>query len=72
LTGLQAILSSSHGERMAGLHGYQPPYPDCSHLVAKRELAETLTDDLMGDIYESTLSETERAEFAALVSAVAT
>ena len=35
LTALQAMLTSSHGERMAGLHGYQPPYPDCSHLVCQ-------------------------------------
>lgn len=70
LTALQAMLASSHGERMAGLHGYQPPYPDCSHLVAKRERAEELTDELMGDIYESTLNATERGEFARVVAAV--
>lgn len=70
LTALQAMLASSHGERMAGLHGYQPPYPDCSHLVAKRERAEELTDELMGDIYESTLSGAERAEFAHVVAHV--
>jgi len=70
LTALQAMLASSHGERMAGLHGYQPPYPDCSHLVAKRERAEALTDELMGDIYESTLSDVERGEFARVVAAV--
>jgi hypothetical protein len=70
LTALQAMLASSHGERMAGLHGYQPPYPDCSHLVAKRERAEALTDELMGDIYESTLSDVECGEFARVVAAV--
>jgi hypothetical protein len=52
---------------MAGLHGYQPPYPDCSHLVAKRERAEALTDELMGDIYDATLSGEERVEFADIV-----
>jgi len=67
LTALQAMLASSHGERMAGLHGYQPPYPDCSHLVAKRERAEALTDELMGDIYDATLSGEERVEFADIV-----
>ena len=67
LTALQAMLASSHGERMAGLHGYQPPYPDCSHLVAKRERAEALTDELMGDIYDATLSAGERVEFADIV-----
>ena len=70
LTGLQAMLASSHGERMAGLHGYQPPYPDCSHLVAKREHAEMITDQLMGDIYEATLTGAERVEFHALVTKV--
>jgi hypothetical protein len=67
LTALQAMLASSHGERMAGLHGYQPPYPDCSHLVAKRERAEALTDELMSDIYDATLSGEERVEFADIV-----
>jgi len=67
LTALQAMLASSHGERMAGLHGYQPPYPDCSHLVAKRERAEALTDELMGDIYDAVLTGGERAEFHELV-----
>jgi hypothetical protein len=64
------MLASSHGERMAGLHGYQPPYPDCSHLVAKRERAEALTDELMGDIYDATLSGEERDEFARVIAAV--
>lgn len=70
LTALQAMLASSHGERMAGLHGYQPPYPNCSHLVAKRERAEVLTDELMGAIYDETLSGAEREEFEQVVAAV--
>lgn len=70
LTALQAMLASSHGERMAGLHGYQPPYPDCSHLVAKRERAEALTDELMGAIYDDLLAPDEMNEFADLVARV--
>ena len=70
LTALQAMLASSHGERMAGLHGYQPPYPDCSHLVVKRERAEAFTDDLMTDIYDMALTPGERTEFRECVTDV--
>ena len=39
-------------------------------MVVTRERAEELTDELMGDIYESTLSDAERGEFARVVTAV--
>jgi hypothetical protein len=66
LSGLEAVLASENGEFFAKLHGYQPPYPDVSHLHDRRKAAEETTSQLMSQIYERSLSATERAEFAAL------
>lgn len=68
LTGKEAVLSSENGAFFAKLHGYQEPYPDVSHLKERRERAEEITAQVMAEVYERSLSNAERAEFASLVA----
>lgn len=68
LTGAEAVLASENGEFFAKLHGYQPPYPDVSHLVEKRNHAEEITSCRMADVYERSLQPAERRRFAELVT----
>lgn len=66
LNGKEAVLTSENGEFFAKLHGYSEPYPDVSHLKARRAHAEEVTSRLMAEVYERALTPAERAEFAAL------
>jgi len=68
LTGKEAVLASENGAFFAKLHGYQEPYPDCSHLQERRSRAEETTSRLMAEVYERALTGAERSEFAALSS----
>lgn len=63
LSGLEAILSSP-GENSAKMHGYAPPYSDCSHLRATREVVEKSTNDALARLIKMHLSETEMNQLA--------
>ncbi len=68
LSGIEAVLASENGTFFAKIHGYQEPYPDVSHLAARRAKAEEVTSERMADVYERALTAPERGEFAALVA----
>jgi hypothetical protein len=68
LSGIEAVLSSENGSFFAKIHGYQEPYPDVSHVAARRAHAEEVTAQRMADIYDKALTASERGEFAALVA----
>jgi hypothetical protein len=63
LSGLEASLVSS-GEGMTKLHGWAPPYPDVSHLVAVRDAAEKATNDAMARLIALHLTEAEMNQLA--------
>jgi hypothetical protein len=63
LSGLEASLVSS-GEGMTKLHGWAPPYPDVSHLVAVRDAAEKATNDAMTRLIALHLTEAEMNQLA--------
>ena len=63
LSGLEAILSSP-GENSAKMHGYSPPYSDCSHLHAIRETVEKSTNEAMARLIKLHLSEQEMNQLA--------
>ena len=68
LTALEAVLTADNGEFFAKLHGYAAPYPDVSHLKQRRRDAEETTARLMSEVYEKSLTASERAEFAELTA----
>ena len=63
LSGLEASLVSS-GEGLTKLHGWAPPYPDVSHLVAARDAAEKATNDAMARLIALHLTEAEMNQLA--------
>jgi hypothetical protein len=65
---IEAVLTGD-GEQQAVVCGWREPFPDCSGLRPLRDEAEALTDRLCVTAFERGLSGSERAEFAALVSA---
>lgn len=68
LSGIEAVLTADNGAFFAKIHGYQEPYPDVSHLAARRARVEEITSQRMADVYDKSLSAMERGEFAALVA----
>jgi len=63
LTGLEATLLST-GEGMAKLHGWAPPYSDCSHLKSRRDAVENSTNDAMARLIKHHLSDLEMNQLA--------
>ena len=63
LSGLEATLLSS-GEGSAKLHGFQPPYVDCSHLSSVRDEVEKATSATMARLIGLHLSEQEMNQLA--------
>ncbi|NBY45694.1 MAG: hypothetical protein EBQ64_07025 [Acidimicrobiia bacterium] len=63
LSGFEASLASS-GEGITKLHGWAPPYPDVSHLVAVRDAAETSTNDAMARLITLHLTQAEMNQLA--------
>ena len=59
ITGLQATISSKGDDGTAKMLGWQPPYPDCSGLVAQRMAAEEATNMAMARAIAACLSSTE-------------
>lgn len=59
LTGLQATLAGKDGDGTAKMHGWMPPYPDCSGLNAQRMAAEEATNMAMARAIAACLSPTE-------------
>lgn len=60
LTPLEAVLSSAEGARNAEFFSWPEPYPDVTHLAARRSEVEAATNRLAAAAW-SVLSETERA-----------
>lgn len=63
LSGLEATLLST-GEGMAKLHGWAPPYSDCSHLSLRRDAVEKSTNDAMARLIKHHLSDLEMNQLA--------
>lgn len=63
LSGLEATLLST-GEGMAKLHGWAPPYPDCSHLASVRDEVEKSTNQAMSRLISQHLSDEEMNQLA--------
>ena len=63
LTGLEATLLST-GDGMAKLHGWAPPYSDCSHLGATRDAVEKSTNDEMARLIKLCLTDAEMNQLA--------
>jgi len=59
LTGMQATLAGKDGDGTAKMHGWMPPYPDCSGLVAQRMAAEETTNMAMARAIAACLSPIE-------------
>jgi hypothetical protein len=71
LSPLEAILTNE-GEGQARFFGWLGDLPDCSHLKSRYEDAQQRTDTLAEAVYERALSDSERAELAALMDAAET
>jgi hypothetical protein len=63
---LEAIMTNE-GEQQARFLGWRGDLPDCSHLKDRHDLALEITDRLVAECYDRTLTPAERAEFAELV-----
>jgi len=59
LTGMQATLAGKGGDGTAKMHGWMPPYPDCSGIIAQRMAAEEATNMAMARAIAACLSPTE-------------
>lgn len=58
------------GTEYAGLFGWSEPWPDVSHLKAKHDEVEEITNKRMAAIIGSALSAEEAEEFASLAKAI--
>lgn len=58
------------GEGYAALFGFSEPWPDVSHLKAKRDEIEEATQQKVAEIYASALSADEAEEFARIAQAI--
>jgi hypothetical protein len=65
---VEAVLTGD-GERQAAVCGWSEPFADYSALQSLREEAEVRTDRLCAGAFDRGLTGSERAEFAALVTA---
>ena len=64
LSGLQATLAGENDESIAKLHGWAPPYPDCSGFVEQRQAAEVTTNNAMGRAIAAALTTDEMNQLA--------
>ena len=70
LTGLQATISSKGDDGTAKMHGWPPPYPDCSSLVAQRIAAEEATNTAMARAIAACLSTIEMNTLATEITRI--
>lgn len=64
LTGLQATLAVDGKQDTAKMHGWAPPYPDCSGLVGQRVAAEVATNNAMARAIAAALTTDEMNQLA--------
>ena len=65
LTPLESILARHGGDR-AKLFGWSEPFDDASHLAARREHCETMTDEICGTALDACLASAEQEELVEL------
>ena len=70
LTGLQATLANENNEAIAKMHGWAPPYPDCSSFVEQRQAAEVTTNNAMARAIAACLSTTEMNTLATEITRI--
>jgi len=70
ITGLQATISSKGDDGTAKMHGWMPPYPDCSGLVAQRRAAEEATNMAMARAIATCLSTAEMNTLATEITRI--
>ncbi len=64
LSGLQATLAIDGKQDTAKMHGWAPPYPDCSGLVDQRVAAEVATNNAMARAIAAALTTDEMNQLA--------
>ncbi len=70
LSGMQATLAGENNEATAKMHGWAPPYSDCSSLVAQRVAAEEATNNAMARAIVACLSTTEMNTLATEITRI--
>jgi hypothetical protein len=61
---MQATLAGENNEAIAKMHGWAPPYPDCSGYIAQREAAEVTTNNAMARAIAAALTTDEMNQLA--------
>jgi hypothetical protein len=64
LSGMQATLAGENNEAIAKMHGWSPPYPDCSGFVEQRQAAEVTTNNAMARAIAVALTNDEMNQLA--------
>ena len=70
LSGLQATLANENNEAIAKMHGWAPPYPDCSSFLEQRQAAEVTTNKSMARAIAACLSTTEMNTLATEITRI--
>lgn len=64
LSGMQATLAGENNEAIAKMHGWSPPYPDCSGFIEQRQAAEVTTNNSMARAIAIALTTDEMNQLA--------